>query len=390
VTAPTDSIIALVTHARDVPADARGQFGRRVRDADAGGGLLLETCHRVEFYAAVADLMTADRLVGVLPAGGRALRGEAAVRHVIAVATGRDSVVVGEDQVLHQLRQALEVARAAGTLDSAIERLAMTALRAGRRARSWRQGPARSLADVAIEVLEREAGSLVDRELLVVGAGSIGRLAVAAGARAGARVAVTSRSADHAAELARATGACVEAFDPADRVSRFAGIVVALGGPWSVGSEAIDALARHAIPVVDLAVPPAVPDRLRATLGDRLTTADDLARAGSGTDAEPRPDRTLARLDALIDRTTAEFMAWLGTHEGRAAARALVERADREREAELAALWRRLPDLDPQARATIEGMSRHLAERLLREPLERLGTDADGRHERAIRELWAL
>ena len=388
MTAPTDSIIALVTHARDVPADARGQFGRRVRDADAGGGLLLETCHRVEFYAAVADLMTADRLVGVLPAGGRALRGEAAVRHVIAVATGRDSVVVGEDQVLHQLRQALELARVASTLDNAIERLAMMALRAGRRARSWRQGPARSLADVALDTLAREAGSLVDRELLVVGAGSIGRLAAAAGTRVGARVAVTSRSADHAAELALSTRARVEAFDPGGRVAGFAGIVVALGGPWPIGPETIDALARHAIPVVDLSVPPAVPDRLRAILRGRVTTADDLARAGS--DAGSLPDRTLARLDEMIDRTAGEYVAWLDAHERRAAAQALAERADHEREAELAALWRRLPDLDPQARATIEGMSRHLAARLLREPLERLAADADGRHERAVRELWAL
>ena len=71
-------------------------------------------------------------------------------------------------------------------------------------------------------------------------------------------------------------------------------------------------------------------------------------------------------------------------------AEALVERSDREPEAELAALWRRLPDLEPAARDAIEGMTRHLAERLLREPLERLGRDADGSNERAVREIFAL
>ena len=67
-----------------------------------------------------------------------------------------------------------------------------------------------------------------------------------------------------------------------------------------------------------------------------------------------------------------------------------MKRADREREAELAALWRRFPDLEPEARDAIEGMTRHLADRLLREPLERLGRDPDGRDERAVRDIFAL
>jgi glutamyl-tRNA reductase len=76
--------------------------------------------------------------------------------------------------------------------------------------------------------------------------------------------------------------------------------------------------------------------------------------------------------------------------DGRAAAEALIKRADREREAELAVLWRRLPDLQPEARDAIEGMTRHLARRLLREPLERLGRDSDGHDERAVRDIFAL
>jgi hypothetical protein len=67
-----------------------------------------------------------------------------------------------------------------------------------------------------------------------------------------------------------------------------------------------------------------------------------------------------------------------------------VTRADREREAELAVLWRRLPDLDPDARDAIERMTRHLAERLLRDPLERLGRDTTGSAEQAVRDLFAL
>jgi glutamyl-tRNA reductase len=101
-------------------------------------------------------------------------------------------------------------------------------------------------------------------------------------------------------------------------------------------------------------------------------------------------DRSTARLDALVDRSTAEFLAWLQGRDGRAAAEALVKRADRVREAELAALWRRFPDLEPEARDAIEGMTRHLAKRLLREPLERLGRDTDGSNGRTIRDIFAL
>jgi glutamyl-tRNA reductase len=117
-------------------------------------------------------------------------------------------------------------------------------------------------------------------------------------------------------------------------------------------------------------------------------SADDLARADGAESAESR--RLATRLDGLVESAVEEFQTWSNGKERRAAAEALTERADREREAELAALWRRYPELDRDARAAIEGMSRHLAARLLREPLSRLGRDRDGRHERAVRDLFGL
>ena len=388
MTLPLAQIVAHVVHARAVPAKARERFAASIREGQIACGLLLETCHRVEFYT--ADSTVGGRSPGpdALPPGGAVLRGEAAVRHALAVAVGRDSVVVGEDQVLHQLRQALGAAQAGGALDPVLQRLFALALRAGRRARSWRQAPSLSLADLAVARLQRSATGLAGRGVLVVGAGEMGRLAAQAARSAGASVSVSSQSVEHAATLARSLGAHVEHMDPRGRIRGYAGIVVALRGPWALAPESIDALAEGTTLVVDLSVPAAVPQRLALRLGARLTTADDLAQDEAGS--QPASGRALARLDALVEQTTGEFLAWLEGRERRAAASALVERADAEREAELAELWRRLPDLDPEARATIEGMSRHLAERLLREPLERLGADADGRHERAVRELWAL
>jgi len=245
-----------------------------------------------------------------------------------------------------------------------------------------------SLADIAISVVEKQVGPVGGREILVVGAGKMGGLAVRAATTAGASVSVANRSPGQTHAIVAATGARIEAFDPGPAGDRFAAVVIAFGGPWVIGHPTIRALAASSTVVVDLSVPAAVPPELANGLGRRLITADALAL----TDAEPSPadDGTLARLDALIDATTAEFCAWLDGREGRMAADALNARADREREAELDALWRRRPDLDAEACDAIERMSKHLARRLLREPLERLGRDADGRHERAARELFGL
>jgi glutamyl-tRNA reductase len=381
---PVD-IVALVAHVRHVPAVEREGFAAALRREPAHRALILETCHRVEAYLTSHD--DAARLVAVLPAGGRALTGEHAVHHAMTVAVGRDSVVVGEDQILHQLRESVDAARAAGTLDPALERLFARALHAGRRARSWRQGRPRSLADVALAAIERQVGPIEGRDVLVVGAGRMGRLATRAAVAAGASVAVANRSAQGAEVLAASTGARVEAFDPGARMGAFAGVVVALAGPWSIGAATIEAMAGSAAIVVDLSAPAAVPAGLAEILGRRLITADVLALDDVGVAPQ---DGSAARLDALVDGSTAEFVAWLDGRDGRAAADALLKRADREREAELKALWRRLPDLEPEARRAIEGMTRHLAGRLLREPLERLGRDTDGRDERAVRDIFAL
>jgi glutamyl-tRNA reductase len=384
--AGSEALVALVTHARLVPAPERERFASRLRHESAGQPLVLETCHRVEAYLVSAD---DDRAPAEwLPAGGRLLVGEAAVRHAISVAVGRDSVVIGEDQILHQLRESVDSARGGNRLHPILERLFSAGLRAGRRARSWRDGTGRSLADVALSVIERQAGPVGGREILVVGAGKMGRLAVRGATAAGASVWVANRSPGRPIAIAAETGAQIEAFDPGPAIDRFAAVIVALGGPWTIGQATFDSLVASSTIVVDLSVPVAVRPELVAGLGSRFISADDLALA----EADPAyvNDRSLARLDELIDVATAEFCAWLDVRDGRVAAAALTALADRERRAELDQLWRQLPDLDAAARDAIERMSGHLARRLLREPLERLGRDPDGRHERAARELFGL
>ncbi|HYK96732.1 MAG TPA: NAD(P)-binding domain-containing protein [Candidatus Dormibacteraeota bacterium] len=376
---------ALLTHARDVPARDRSSFADAAHELLGDRAFVLQTCHRVEVY--VPSIDDGRELLPMLPAGGRALSGERAVRHAMSVSVGGDSVVVGEDQILHQFRIAVDAARASGNLDPALERLFMTALQAGRRARSWQQGPHRSLADVALAAIERLAGPIAGRPVLVVGAGAMGRIAARTAVAAGAHVSVTSRSASSAGALAAATGAATVVFDPSERIGSFAGVIVALGGPWPISTSTVEALATRRVAIVDLSVPVAVPDTVGRAVGKWLVTADDLAAVetvASMTHSE------MDRLDALAAAATADFLTWLSRRDGREAAAALVERADLERREELASLWRRLPDLEPDVRGAIEDMTRHLAERLLRAPLERLGRDSEGDQGRAVRDLFAL
>ena len=380
-------ITAFVAHARNVSVDDRLAFASELREVLHDGGLVLETCHRVEGYAV---LPAAREVVGpmALPRGGRRLAGDDAIRHAMVVAVGSDSVVVGEDQVLHQLRETIDAGRRNG-LDPSLERLFALALRAGRQARSWRQGPERSLATIALAALESRMGLPGGGgAMLVVGAGRMARLAARAVRAAGYAVVVANRTHPGAEVLAREVSGSVAPFDPGSAVRGYAGVVVALGGPWRIADATAAALAGSVIPVADLSVPPAIEPHLAAELGSRLITADDLARSGAALenaagDGDPR-------IQALIDRSTAEYVAWLRGRDSRAAASALARQVEQARELELAALWQRLPELDAESRETIEAMTRHLADRLLREPFERLGRDTDGAADRAVREVFAL
>jgi glutamyl-tRNA reductase len=383
MTVAGSGVIALVAHARSVPLPERERFVKSLGET-AGADLLVQTCHRVEAYSVGSEERV---LAAYLPPGGELLTGEAAARHAIEVAVGLDSVVIGEDQILHQLRTSIAAARRERRLDPTLDRLFTLALRAGRRARSWRQGPPTSLADTAVDAIERRIGSVHGRPVLIVGAGEMAGLAAEAAASRGATVTIAGRTPERAHKLARRIGAATAPFDPGPALGAFSGVVIALRGPWPLASTSMEALCAGSAAVVDLSVPMAAPSDVARRLAARFVSSDHLATT------EPAPasnGRLRSRLDELVDTTLDEFISWVGTRRQRATASALAERAESQRRAELEELWRRIPDLQPEARAAVEAMSEHLASRLLREPLERLGRDVDGSAERAARKLFAL
>jgi glutamyl-tRNA reductase len=243
------------------------------------------------------------------------------------------------------------------------------------------------LADVALDEAAERSGAIAGRPLLIVGAGKMGHLVAVAAAGRGARIAVASRTADRAERLAREVGGRAVPFDPGPAgLGDVSATVVALLGGWPIGRRTAAALIEGSFPIIDLSTMPVLPMRVRAPLGRRYVSADDLARPTRGV----RSSGTDQRLLALVDAAVEEFVVWSAGHYGRTVASVLSARVDAVRRSELDALWQRESTVDSATREAVERMTRHLAERWLREPLERLGRDADGRQAAAARELFSL
>lgn len=379
------TVIALVAHARRVPSIERERLAADLTAREPNEGLLvIHTCHRVELYVAPGSL--GEQPLPELPPGTERLEDVEAAQHLIAVACGLDSAVFGEDQILHQLRETLAARQATRPLDPVLDRLFQIALRAGRRARTWFDGSPRSLADVALDRIARDAGPLAGRPILVVGVGRMGRLAAFAAARRGAQVIVANRTARRAATLAGEVGGRAVPFAPDGSLPAIDGAIVAIAGEWRPGAADAQRLLDGRAVVVDLSSPPAVPGELQAGLGERFVSVDDLAAA---PEAGPH-ERLRRRLERLISDSGREYCDWLRSREAVPAIRAMTETAEQLRRRELDWLLRRLSDLPEEERSLIEQMSHRLVAGILHAPLTALNSDTDGELERAARELFGL
>jgi glutamyl-tRNA reductase len=165
-------------------------------------------------------------------------------------------------------------------------------------------------------------------------------------------------------------------------VSEATVVVIALRGSWTIAP--VTAAALRDVPVVvDLSQPAALADdaKPRHALG-----IDDLAPSAGPAGS----DGLRLRLEGLRDSRLADYLDWWDRRSALAAARSLAGHIEHERLEALAALWRRRPDLGASEQAEIDALTRRLAERLFREPFERLRRDPDGSREQAARELFGL
>jgi glutamyl-tRNA reductase len=371
-------------HAESCPVEDRVVFGHGARLGVGPDRLVLETCHRVEVYGVGATPTDAElaRLVRA-PERLRVLKGDAAARHTFRLAAGLESAVIGEDQVLHQVRELRESARADG-VDGHLARLFEMAIGVGRRARASRQGrrpSAETLATQALDWLSVQAELSTGDELLVVGAGATGRLLAVEAHRRGFSVVASSRTFEHAAVLAaQVRGRALTLEDAARQAAGFRGIAIALSGSWS-GIEDPAALPA----TVDLSAPPVIATRGRA---DRLDI-DSLYRLSKDSTAE-LDVRYLELANALVEEAVSGFRLWSAGRASVQTLRTLRGRAEARRRAELDRLQRRLPNLTPREKNLLDAFSSRLVADLLHAPTVRLRDDADGTAAAAARQLFEL
>jgi glutamyl-tRNA reductase len=396
-------LVALVAHARFVPSEEREAFGDAAAAIAADPrAILLRTCHRVELYAVDEPVDGLPPLaLPALPDGARRLEGIGAARHVFTVAAGLDSVVVGEDQILHQLRECLSDRHVpaaercpvdigshsptATGLHPAIERLFQIALHLGRETRSWREGPPRSLADVALDRIVPSTGPLLRRRVLVVGAGRMARLAALAASRQGAHVLVANRSSDRAAALAFDASGEPAAFGADVPLPSADAYVLAISARWPLSDDARATLLAGAQPVIDLSSPPALDAATRDALGARYTSVDDLARSPQ----DELRKRLRIRFERVLDDAEQRYAQWVRARASVPAIQALTDQAEARRAEELDRLFRRA-DLADADRELVVQMSHRLVAGLLHAPLVKLRDDDTGELERAARDLFAL
>ncbi len=369
--------------------------------ADRPDRLLLVTCHRAELYG-TGPQPSPETLLALAGDGATAGRlrlrvGAGAVRHAIRLAAGLESAVVGEDQVLHQVRVLRDEARVR-RLDPHLARLMEVAIGVGRRARAGRPTAGRAERDIAAEP-RGEAGlaggaldwlaalgvDLAGGELLVVGAGTMGSLLARQARSRGARVVVASRGLARAVALAAETGG--EAIDlpaAASRARRVDGIAVALAGPWA--ELAGPAWAGAGLPpLVDLSAPPAVaPGRAGRAIDIDGLHAWVAARAAPADLAV-----YVTAAEALVEEAIARYLRWSAGRASVATLRDLRARADERRRAEVERLLRRV-DLGPRERDLVRAFSERLVAAILHPPTAHLRDDADGSAATAARRLFDL
>ncbi|MFZ4432957.1 MAG: glutamyl-tRNA reductase [Microthrixaceae bacterium] len=330
-----------------------------------------------------------------------------AVRHLFDVAAGLDSAVPGEHEVLGQVRNAWDVARTEGASGRHLNLLFRHSLEVGKRARSETSIAQRvtSVSQAAVVLAAEQLGDLTGRNAVLVGAGGMGRAVAGFLLDAGvATLTIANRSPEGAAELVAAVGAegggerCVtvplaeveQRLHGADLVVTATGASEALLGVPAVAA-AVEGRGEDLV-LVDIGVPRDIDPAVASIDGVRLL---DMACVSALTDASlAERHREVAAVRAIVDVEVERFVAIATAREVDPVVRALRERVEAVRSAELERLAGRFVDLDEQQVRAVDEITRAVVAKLLHEPTLRLkaaaGSSLGDRLAESVRDLFDL
>ena len=381
---------------RTAPLDVRERFAHgahevpgalaRIMAAGAGGGVLLSTCNRTEFYLVSGDepaleavwALLAERLPVTLTVGGAReygyiARDRDAVRHLYRVSSGLDSMIIGESQIQGQVREAWEVSRAqAGPV---LHRLFQTALHVGSRVRTETgigRGTA-SAASAGVAVAGKIFGDLAGKSALILGAGDMAELAATCLSDEGVQITlVANRTHERARAIAERLGGTAVTLEEA--WPHFATIDIALcstAAPhavvtWERVGAVIGTRGGKPLCILDLAVPRDVDPAIAQLENVFLYDVDDLQTVAAQATVRRRDEIPAA--ERIVEEETDLFWAWYGGLGVVPTIKELRQSMDDLRAVELERALRHLGHLSPEDRARVEQFSQALLNKFLHQP----------------------
>ena len=362
------------------------------------GAACLSTCNRTEFYLQTRSATEAERatsrffhyLEGKAQLSGLVMSrtGPEALQHLFRVASGLDSVILGEAQVLSQFKRAHRLAREAGTLSGDLDLVMRRAIETAKLVRSTTgiSRQAVGYGQVAIEAARRRLGDLTGRGVLMVGGGSIGGAAARLLVSAGCGPVLVARRGPRAQALAQAIGARLVELS---ELPQFAGqvdlVVCSTSSQQRVLGVADVAALRRApgrLLILDLAVPRDVDPEAGALAGVELLDLDHLqeevaANLQAREMHRPQAERVVSRaVDAVAEE--------LSSREAGPAIARLVDRAEVVRQGELRRAMARMPQLGEAERQQLERLTQAIAAKLIHPPIAFLREHADDPERRRI------
>ena len=361
--------------------------------------VLLSTCNRVEAMVCAPRLEIArlrlrsffERDLAHGPPPGSAplsdslyeLSGSEAVRHLFRVASSIDSMVVGEPQILGQVKDAYRAAAGAGACGGVLTRLFQHSFAAAKRVRTETRIAERpiSVARVAAELASEIFESLADKSALLVGAGEMTELALEAMREAGlTKVRIANRTRARAQSLASRFDATAHDLEELPAlVAQVDVVLTSIGGHEPVilredVERALRGRGHRPLFVIDLGVPRNVDPRVDELDGVYLYDIDDLGRVAEANAEERRREKI--RAEAIVLEEAQRFDGWLAALAAVPTIRDLRGRAERIRTRELERALARL-DASAAPREVIEALSRAIVNKLLHAPVTRLRAQED-------------
>jgi glutamyl-tRNA reductase len=350
---------------------------------------VVATCNRLEVYADVARFHGGITELSELLARHTGVPLETltphlyvhyedrAVQHLFALVCGLESMVVGEAQILGQVRAALRTAQTEGTAGRALNDLVQQALRVGKRAHAEtgidRAAP--SIVSAGLDIATAQLGELAGRAAVVVGAGAMGRLAGVHLNRAGADTTYVNRTVAHARRLADDLGGGTAALSDLQATLARAELVVTCTGAVGtvVDHDAVLAARRGSdrpLVMLDLALPHDVDPRVADLPGVIVVGLEQLAEITAANDAEAGTDVEDVR--GIVAEEVARYLSAQRSERVSPTVVALRTRASEVVGAELARLESRLPDLDAATREEFAASAARIVEKLLHPPTVRM------------------